>query len=91
MLEALELVVAWYQALGQSNVQLPEGASVDIYDDFSLQIESEADMRSLIQMRLGGELSQETFLREAKRRALLGDHVKVEEEIEEKQAEAESP
>lgn len=61
--------------------QEPSETSVDIFSDFSLSMKSAQDIAALVQARLAGEISRETFLREMRRRGVLEDSLIIEDEM----------
>ena len=61
--------------------ELPDDFSISINNDFGLMAQASDDIDKLVKMRLAGELSRETFLEEVKRRGLLIDTLKIEEEM----------
>ena len=60
---------------------LPDDFRAKVYDDFALNIDSATDGQLLLTARESGELSQETFLGEYKRRGIISDGVDIEAEI----------
>lgn len=72
-----------------AKVDLPDDLAVDLNDDFGSNFRGADDMPHLITMRQSGDLSQETFLRETKRRSIISDEVDIEAEME--RIEAEGP
>lgn len=62
-------------------VELDDAFAVDLNDDFGAGFRGAEDMPHLLTMRTGGNLSQETFLRETKRRGIISDEVDVEQEM----------
>jgi len=72
--QAYVFAAAWVK------VKLPEEFSVDIFNDFGLSMKQADDIKSLIQIRLSGEISRTTFLFEMKRRGILYDMIDLEEE-----------
>ncbi len=73
--KAYEYAAKWIKA------ELPDDFSVDIYSDFGLSVRAIEDIKTLQSARLSGDLSRETFLKEMKRRAILGEGLDVQEEI----------
>ena len=68
-----QLIAEWNQ--GESN------ATFDIYKDFAINVD-DGDLQILLQSRLAGEITRETYLQELKRRGVLSDGVDVEAEAE---------
>ena len=94
-------IQAWIRALEQglergmqmaarwTHDRLPEDFGIDVFNDFGVSVRAATDIAALIQMRQVGELDRETFLREVKRRALLGEGTEIAEVI--ARLEAEGP
>ena len=94
-------IQAWIRALEQgleramgmaarwTHETLPEDFGIDVFNDFGVSVRAASDIAALIQMRQAGELDRETFLREVKRRALLGEGTDIDEVI--ARLEAEGP
>ena len=72
--EALEFVARW--------VNLPDGGSVKLFNDFGAASLDDASAQLLVGMRQSGDLSKKTLLNEIKRRGILSAEVDVEEELE---------
>lgn len=73
--QAFEIAGEWM------NTKVPDSFAVNIFSEFGLTMRSAEDIRNLIAMRQGGLISQETFLREVRRRALLAETVDPQEEM----------
>ena len=85
-------VQAWVRSLERGLVQafgiaaewmgedLGDTFRVNIFSEFGLTMRATEDIRNLIAMRQGGLISQETFLTEVRRRALLSETVDPTEE-----------
>lgn len=54
---------------------------VDINQDFGLSLGEAGDLDQLLKARLARQITQETYLKELKRRGVLGDQVDIEAEI----------
>lgn len=61
----------------------PESAvgTIDIFKDFGISSGAFDESNALLQARLSRQITQETYLREIKRRGLIGDDVDVEAEV----------
>lgn len=59
-----------------------DGGSVKVNDDFGLSLRDAQDLRSLVELRLAGEISRETLWTEFKRRGVLMDEFDLEQEQE---------
>lgn len=68
-----------------------EEFEVDVFSEFGISVQTNEAIQNLITMRANRELSRETFLNEVKRRGLLADTVKVEDEIERIESEPPPP
>lgn len=79
--EEQAIIAAYEMAAKWLNLTLPDDFTIDIFNDFGISIRDGKDVQSLLQIRLGGQLSHETFLREVKRRGTLSETVNVLEEI----------
>lgn len=75
LMKGFDFAAEWYK------MELPEDFSVRVYDDFSVGFGNSEEVKSLITMRQVGLISQDTFLREIKRRGILDDSVAVEDEL----------
>lgn len=85
-----ELLDASYVAAAQFiGAELPKDFGVDVFSDFAVTSGSTADLDTLLAMRMAGELTRLTFLKEVQRRGTLGPNVNVDSEAQE--AEAEGP
>lgn len=62
-------------------VTLPEDFSIDIFNEFTLSLRSEQDVVALMQSRLAGEISRETYLTELRRRGLIADYIDIQAEM----------
>lgn len=60
--------------------RLKESGSVKVNTDFGITLRDAADVQSLLQARLAGEISAETFWSELKRRNILSDDFDSEDE-----------
>lgn len=58
------------------------GGSLTVNKDFGISLRAAEDVRSLLEMRKLGEISQETFIDEIKRRGVLSDGVEAADERE---------
>ena len=63
-------------------LEIPDDFKVDIYNDFGVSVRSATDIDALLRIRQAKELDRETFLKEVKRRALLGENVDVQDVME---------
>lgn len=54
-------------------MKLGEGGSIKVNTDYGITLRDSADVQALIQARLGGEISDETFWAELKRRNILSE------------------
>ncbi len=61
---------------------LPESFDIGVFRDFGLVARSEQDLRVLDSSRARGDISQETYLVELKKRGPIGQDLDVEEELE---------
>jgi hypothetical protein len=75
-------VILFKAAAEWAKVEIESEFAVDLNDDFGSSFRGAEDMPHLITMRQTGDLSQETFLRETKRRGILSDEVEITEEME---------
>ncbi|MCK5018550.1 MAG: DUF4055 domain-containing protein [Candidatus Peribacteraceae bacterium] len=75
------IVAAYEMAAKWLNLKLPKDFTVDIFNDFGISIRDGQDVNSLLQIRLGGQMSHETFLREVKRRGVLSETVDIDVEM----------
>ena len=75
------IVAAYEMAAKWLNLKLPEDFGVDIFNDFGISVRGMEDIKSLLEIRLGRQISHGTFLREVKRRGTLSETVDVEDEI----------
>lgn len=66
----------WFQ------IDPPEDLEIDITNDFGVSLRATEDIESLLKLRAMGGVSQETFLRELKRRGLISEAVDIAEELE---------
>lgn len=78
-LTELAFELAFRYAAQWRKVSLPDDFGVDIYSDFGFGDVSEVDI--LLQMRVAGELTRETFLAEINRRGLLSDDTDMAAEV----------
>lgn len=62
--------------------KIEEAFGVDIFSEFALAARSKDDLDLLLRARIAKEISQETFLSEIKRRAVVSEDMNVEDEIE---------
>jgi hypothetical protein len=76
-LEAATSIGAKYQG-----IKTPDGRYISIYKDFGITLRDAADLQTLLDMRAEGQITQETFLLEMKRRGIFGPDFDVEAEIE---------
>jgi hypothetical protein len=82
-------IVELFQMAGEwRKVDISDKLSVDIYSDFETAMLGSSDKEFMLKTRQGGEISQETFLKEIKRRGALADSVDVAEEMKRLEAEA---
>jgi len=65
-----------------ANSPLPEDFAVDVFNDFGISLSATEDVRALMDMRVAGLITQQTFLEEVKRRGVLADEVDIESEME---------
>ena len=82
------LVQCYEYAAQWVNKELPDDFSVDVYNDFGVTIRGTSDQTILKDLRAQGDITQETLLREMKRRGTLSEALDVESEIEQTQEEA---
>lgn len=73
--DAIKLACEWRK------IPAPEELSVDLYSDFETAMLGESDSDFMLRVRQAGEISQETFLKEIRRRGKLADSVDVQEEL----------
>lgn len=71
-------------------IDVPEELTIDIYSEFEVAMLGSSDKEFILKTRQAGELSQETFLKEIKRRGALADSVEVQDEIDRLANEAEN-
>lgn len=57
-----------------------EAGSLSVHRDFGISMRDAQEAGTLLKMRLAGEITQATFLRELQKRGLVGDEVDVAEE-----------
>ncbi len=62
-------------------VKLPEDWKVDIYQEFTISIQSERDLEAILRLRENGDIDQRTELFEMKRRGTLAESTEIEEVI----------
>ena len=72
--QAFGLAAQWLK-IGDPQVQ------VDINQDFGLSLREAGDLDHLLKARLSGQITQATYLAEAKRRGVLCDRVNIEAEM----------
>ena len=75
-------VAQLWETSGSSD-ELPEGFDVDIFRDFGIPTRAATDLQTLLAMRAARDISQETLLREVKKRGTIGDEVDIEAEVSE--------
>ena len=63
------------------NTTLPGDFGVNIYSEFGLSTRPAEDMKLLDNARIRGDLSRETYLREAKRRGIFDESFNVADEM----------
>jgi hypothetical protein len=73
--EVLDLFARWME-LGEEG-----GGSLTVFKDFGLSMADATDVETLLKAKMGGEISQLTFLKEVKRRGLLSDDFDPQTEI----------
>lgn len=64
------------------------GGTVTINTDFGIRQRDATELQTLLQARLAGEMTRETFLAELQRRGVLSEGLRVEDEISKLEAEA---
>jgi len=62
--------------------ELPDDFKADIFNDFAIVLMGKDDKETLLKTVQSGKISQQTYLRECKRRGFLSENLDVEEEIE---------
>lgn len=65
--------------------------SVALFDDFGVSVRSSNELSTLLNSRLAGEISRETFLEEMKRRGVLNETLDIEEEVTKLEADLVTP
>jgi len=65
------------------NAEVPDDFGVDVFNDFGVSLRGSEEIAELLKARLAGELTQQTYLAELKRRGVLAETVDVEAEAEE--------
>jgi len=70
-----------------SKIETDIAGGININQDFGLSLTNGKDEDTLLKSRMAGEISQETYLNELKRRAVLRDDLNVADEIERSQNE----
>lgn len=75
LLECMQAAARW---MGKT---IPEGVKYDIYSDFGLQAADAVHLDALLKACIAGKITDKTFLEEYKRRAVLSEQVKVEDEL----------
>lgn len=86
----LGLQAAFGLAAEWTKETIPEDFRVDIFSEFGLSLRDATDLATLSQARASGDLTRLTYLRELKRRGVLGDNVSPEQEDAAVQAEGPS-
>ncbi len=76
------LLQSFLHAAAWESFELPDGFSVDVWDDFAAATIGRGDMDHIEKMRDNRDISQETIIAEAKRRGMLHPRVDAEEERE---------
>lgn len=79
-LEAL-LEQAYETAGNWIGIKMPDGFSVDIFNEFGLSAVAHDDVKTLLELRKGREITQATLLSEIQRRGTLRDELDIEAEI----------
>lgn len=75
--------VKCYQTGGEwISAEVPDDFKVDINTDIELVIRASEDVKNLLTMRAAGEIDQETFLREIKKRGTISEGTEVKDIIE---------
>lgn len=70
-----------------SKIETDLAGGININQDFGLSLTNGKDEDTLLKSRMAGEISQETYLNELKRRAVLSDDLNITDEIERSQNE----
>jgi len=77
------LELAYRQAIGYAyrwvGLEMPDDFSVNIFDDFSLAVKSDADLKLFLEMYDRGVIDDETLLEEVRRRGIFDEGTTVEE------------
>ena len=76
LLECFKLAAKWV------GVTLPDSFRVNIHSDFAIGARAAEDIKNLLAMRVAGQITHRTFLTEIRRRALIGEDVDIEQEVE---------
>lgn len=63
------------------NIDLPDTVKYNVYNDFGLTAADAVHLEVLLEAAVANKISDETFLNEFKRRSVLSESVKVEEEV----------
>ena len=82
------LTAAFRYAARWMNLEVPTDFTVEVFNDFGISLRAEEDVKNLILIRSRGDISQDTFLREIKRRGVISDNLDIEAEIETASAES---
>ena len=75
------IVTAYEYAAKWLNLKIPDDFTSDIFSDFGISVRNSQDIDSLLKIRLAGQISHGTYLREIKRRGVLSESVSIEDEI----------
>jgi len=76
LVDAFKLAAKWVKT------ELPEGFTVDIFSEFTAAFGKSEDMKILSEARARGDIDQETWLKESKRRGQIAEATTVEEILE---------
>ena len=75
------LKAAYNAAAKWLSLKIPDDFKVDINNDFGISLRAMEDVKALLESRIAGEISRETYLTELKRRNVLSETVDIQEEL----------